>query len=355
MLSGVRENRELLSRSRYRTVGEMVVRDEKFASSKRNKAGEYARTHSRAALASEVREIFRAQRRWGNVRAGSDLENVQGDERDVIFISTTYGPERAGVDKVAQRFGPINSDLGWRRLNVIATRAKQRVEVFTSMRPYHILVGGEARRGVRALRDYLKYADTGGYSARGHATGWAPENDFEEVVGRSIEELGFEIEPQVGAEGFFIDIGVRHPDRPGEFLVAVECDGASYHSARSVRDRDRLRQEILEDKGWFIHRIWSTSWFHARSAEIDRLSRMLQSRLEEARSVSRPAAVEPRVDDYESPSWLDADDLQEEDEAESLTTALERFWDQNLKPQFPDKTKSILSSEMVEFLVRVRM
>lgn len=173
-----------------------------------------------------------------------NLENVQGDERDVIFISTTYGPEAPG-QRVHQRFGPINSDAGWRRLDVIATRAKHRVEVFTCMRPSDIVLGEGASRGLVALRNYLEFANDQPLTEVAVGTG-PVESPFEQSVVDLVKILGFRAVPQVGVAGFFIDIGVLHPDYPGEYLLGIECDGAAYHSAKSVRDRDRLRQEILE-------------------------------------------------------------------------------------------------------------
>lgn len=279
-----------------------------------------------------------------------NLENVQGDERDVIFISTTYGPHDEAKDGMPfQRFGPINSDLGWRRLNVVATRAKQRVEVFTSMKPQHVVVGENARRGVRTLRSYLEFAVTGRVKDHGRVSGRASDSEFEEAVGTVVRNLGYEVIPQVGVEKFYIDLGVCHPDRPGEYLMGIECDGASYHSARSIRDRDRLRQSILEDKGWYIHRIWSTSWFHTRSAEVDRLEAVLAERLAEDRRASRISEAHA-VDAEVVPKVLEAG----EPEPDSLEEALQRFWGQNIEPQFPDRSSSILSEKMVTLLVERR-
>ncbi|MCZ6776007.1 MAG: AAA domain-containing protein, partial [Ignavibacteria bacterium] len=155
-----------------------------------------------------------------------NLENVQGDERDVIFISTTYGPEKIG-GPVYQRFGPLNSDVGWRRLNVIVTRARDRVEVFSSLRPTDIRIGDNARRGVRALRNYLEYASSGRVSEHGTKTRKEPDSEFEEAVSNLLQNMGYQTEPQVGVAGFFIDIGVLHPNRPGEYLMGIECDGAT--------------------------------------------------------------------------------------------------------------------------------
>ena len=206
-----------------------------------------------------------------------NLENVQGDERDVIFISTTYGPDTRGNQ--FQRFGPINGANGHRRLNVLFTRAKKRVVVFSSLDPERIQTTANSPWGVRALKQYLIFARTGVLQQGDEGTD-QPTNDFERSIGAVLKEKGYDVVPQVGVAGFFIDLGVRHPVKAGTFLLGVECDGASYHSGRSARDRDRLRQEILENLGWKIHRIWSTDWFKSRETEIKRMLRRIEELLE---------------------------------------------------------------------------
>lgn len=175
-----------------------------------------------------------------------NLENVQGDERDVILISCTYGPDSRGNQY--QRFGPINSPNGHRRLNVLFTRAKKRVEVYSSLDADIIHTEPSAAWGVRAFKSYLQFAKSGVLESTEDGLGLA-DNDFERSVGSILRERGYEAVPQVGVAGFFIDLAVRHPFKSGAFLLGVECDGATYHSGRSARDRDRLRQEILENLG----------------------------------------------------------------------------------------------------------
>ena len=183
-----------------------------------------------------------------------NLENVQGDERDVIFISFTYGPATPG-GRVFQRFGPINSDVGWRRLNVLFTRSKQRMRVFTSMQDEDILTTENSSRGVQALRGFLSFCRTGTI-IQTQETGREPDSDFEVAVISALDQAGFECVPQVGESGYYIDIAVRDPGKRSRYLMAIECDGATYHSAKSARDRDRLRQENLERLGWRVRRIW---------------------------------------------------------------------------------------------------
>lgn len=214
-----------------------------------------------------------------------NLENVQGDERDVIFISCTYGPGEVG-GRVYQRFGPINSDVGWRRLNVLFTRSKKRMHVFSSMRAEDILLSETSKRGVIALRNFLHFAEKGNMDGSPVHTGKAPDSDFEVAVIEALYQAGFECEAQVGVAGFFVDIAVKDPGNPGRYLIAIECDGATYHSAKSARDRDRLRQEILERLGWEIHRIWSTDWFANPKGELDPIIRRLHQLKSEPDDVS---------------------------------------------------------------------
>lgn len=205
-----------------------------------------------------------------------NLENVQGDERDVIFISMTYGPKEPG-GKVYQRFGPINSDVGWRRLNVLFTRSKKRMHIFSSMGSEDIVIGTGSKRGVKALRDFLAYCETGILHRTKGPTGKEPDSDFEIAVMAALRDEGFECVPQVGVTGFFIDVAVVDPGNPGRYLMGIECDGATYHSAKSARDRDRLRQTILERLGWQIRRIWSTDWFKNPQAQLQPIIRELNA------------------------------------------------------------------------------
>jgi superfamily I DNA and/or RNA helicase/very-short-patch-repair endonuclease len=207
-----------------------------------------------------------------------NLENVQGDERDVIFVSMTYGPNEDG--KVFQRFGPINSEAGHRRLNVLFTRARCRVTVFSSMSADQILVGPGSSNGVRALKGYLDYARTGILESA-HFSGREPDSDFEIEVAAALKERGFRTVAQVGVAGFFIDLAVSHPEKEDTFILGIECDGASYHSSRSARDRDRLREEILQDLGWKLHRVWSVDWFRNRPKELERIVKAIRHRVRE--------------------------------------------------------------------------
>ena len=194
-----------------------------------------------------------------------NLENVQGDERDVIYISVGYGRDVHGF--MAMRFGPLSNEGGERRLNVLISRAKKRCEVFSSITADDIDLERASGRGVHALKTFLSFAQTGRLAVAS-ASGREEESPFEEAVRKAVESLGYEVHAQVGIAGFFIDLAVVDRERQGRYLLGIECDGATYHSSRSARDRDRLRQAVLEDHGWIIHRIWSTDWFQRPAEQL---------------------------------------------------------------------------------------
>jgi very-short-patch-repair endonuclease len=284
-----------------------------------------------------------------------NLENVQGDERDVIFISMTYGPQEPG-GKVMQRFGPINSDVGWRRLNVLFTRSKKRMHIFSSMGSEDIVAGGSSKRGVHALRDFLRYCETGILHNTERETGRAPDSDFEIAVAFALRDAGFECIPQVGVAGFFIDVAVVDPGNPGRYLMGIECDGATYHTAKSVRDRDRLRQTVLERLGWKIRRIWSTDWFKNPHAELQPIlkelhalksellpSTLIAETLEEAEILD----IVAETDDQES---LVEDVVIENDNLREMLSAFNRKVIHNALPDTPEH-KRLLRPAMLEALL----
>ncbi|AXJ02546.1 Superfamily I DNA and/or RNA helicase [Cyclonatronum proteinivorum] len=206
-----------------------------------------------------------------------NLENVQGDERDCIIISTTYG-KALGTKVVRQNFGPISNPDGWRRLNVLFTRARKSVTVVTSLLPSDILTDRATHDGSKVLQQYLAYIQTG-VLEQGQNTGMEPDSEFERAVIKVLERHGFDVTPQLGVAGYRIDIAVKNPKSRNSYMAAIECDGAQYHSAKSARDRDRIRQEVLESLGWEnkIWRIWSTDWFRNPEAETAKLISFLNS------------------------------------------------------------------------------
>ena len=200
-----------------------------------------------------------------------NLESVQGDERDTIVFSATYAKDAAG--KPQSNFGPLNRQGGERRLNVAVTRAKINVQLVSSMHCYDVNLTEKSSNGVKHLRDYLDYAENG-YDALERAISVNSfddfDSDFEMEVCEFLRSSGFSVDSQVGCSGYKIDLGLKRPDS-SDYVLAIECDGAAYHSSKNARDRDRLRQEILENMGWKFYRIWSTDWFLNNRVEKERL------------------------------------------------------------------------------------
>lgn len=189
------------------------------------------------------------------------LENVQGDERDTMIISVGYGRDHVGG--LSMNFGPINIDGGWRRLNVLVTRAKWECILVSSLRAHDLDGVNPNNRGAVSLRGFLEFAERGGELPVDSAIATNAEtNDFEEAIRAALEARGLSVDMQVGASRYRIDLAVCDPRNARRYLLGIECDGVTYHSSRTARDRDLLRQLVLQRMGWRIHRVWSTEWFH---------------------------------------------------------------------------------------------
>ncbi len=212
-----------------------------------------------------------------------NLESIQGEERDVMLFSLTFGPDKTGA--ISVNFGPLNRDGGERRLNVAVTRAREQLVVFGSLRGDQIAVGRTQALGVHDLRRFLTFAEHGAMALAGLHQGSVGDFDsvFEVEVAERLREKGWQVVTQVGVSGFRIDLGVVDPELPTTFLAGVECDGATYHRSATARDRDRLRQVVLEGLGWNILRIWSTDWWTNAPRETMRVDQALRALLVKAR------------------------------------------------------------------------
>ena len=224
-----------------------------------------------------------------------NLENVQGDERDVIFFSITFGSDAAG--KTTMNFGPLNGEGGHRRLNVAISRAREAVVIYSTLMPEQIDLAKVRAAGVRDLKHYLEFALRGPKALveQSLPTGLEPDSPFETAVIRVLRDRNWVVHPQVGCSGYRIDIGVVDPRAPGRYLVGIECDGRTYHSGATARDRDRLRQHILEGLGWNIHRIWSTDWWLNPEGEIQKVIARLESLLDASNQTDQEPKLSSEV------------------------------------------------------------
>lgn len=238
----------------------------------------------------EIEQFFDANR--SEPVMVKNLENIQGDERDVILFSIGYGPDANG--RISMDFGPLNREGGQRRLNVAVTRARKEIVVFSSLLPEQIDLSRTQAQGVRDLKLFLEYAQRGMPALFQETTesGLVFDSPFEEDVYRVLDERGYEVHTQVGSAGYRIDLAVVDPDNPGRYLLGIECDGATYHSAKNARDRDKLREAVLRDLGWQLHRIWSTDWWQDREGEIRRLLEAVEEARRRAAAVQRSAVLD---------------------------------------------------------------
>lgn len=203
-----------------------------------------------------------------------NLENVQGDERDVILISVGYGPQEDG--SMTMNFGPINDPGGERRLNVLFTRARWRCDVYCSFDPTSITTQGAVGEGRRVLKEYLMSAQNATFN-EAKIRGDRGDTYVEADIADEIEKLGYNVEQAVGPDGFVVDLAVRNPKHPEEFMLAVEIDGATYRRALSARERDRMRRSVLQGHGWRHHRVWMTEWFRHRQKAVRKLRDALEA------------------------------------------------------------------------------
>ena len=219
-----------------------------------------------------------------------NLESVQGDERDIMYFSITYGPDLHGA--VSMNFGPMNREGGERRLNVAITRARHELRVFSSLRPEQMDLARTQALGVRDLKLFLEFAERGprALAEASHGSQGDYESPFEEAVASALGRKGWQLHTQVGASAFRIDLAVVHPDAPGVYLSGIECDGATYHRSATARDRDKLREQVLRGLGWEIQRVWSTDWWIDPAGTLEKLDARLRALLESSREKRAEAA-----------------------------------------------------------------
>lgn len=197
-----------------------------------------------------------------------NLETIQGDERDTIFLSIGYGKDADG--RLHRNFGPLNHEGGERRLNVLITRARERCVVFSNFRASDLQLDADAPFGTKALKMFLEYAENRNLEIP-ESMATHTESPFEESVYQLLKERGYTVRKQIGCAEYRIDLAVVDPVASDRYLLGIECDGFQYRNAPVARDRDRLRHQVLKGLGWQLHRVWSMDWYRDRTGTAERL------------------------------------------------------------------------------------
>ena len=226
---------------------------------------------------SEFEQYFKEDRLNGFFV--KNLENVQGDERDVIIFSVGYGYDQNG--KITMNFGPLNKSGGERRLNVAVTRARDKVVLVSSIKHDDIKLTSTQALGVHSLHHYLRYAEHRPQNLAEDGLDSGFSSEIEADIAEEVERMGYRVVPSIGSSSFRVDLGVLDPNNPGRFMMGIMCDGDTYRDANTARDRDRLRFQVLKNLGWNIHRIWSPDWVQRRGTEIRKLKKSLEKSLEQ--------------------------------------------------------------------------
>ena len=202
-----------------------------------------------------------------------NLENVQGDERDTIIFSVCYAKtkeQKAAGRPMSMRFGPLGTKGGERRLNVAITRAKRNIKIVSSILPSDFNLASTESEGIKMLHDYIAFAMNGGATLPSAHASQTPD-EFKSAIATFLRENGYDLVENLGFSDYKIDIAIVHPERAKEYVAGIECDGLSYVSARTVRDRDRLRSSVLTSMGWQLYRVWSAEWYKNSDIEKTKL------------------------------------------------------------------------------------
>ncbi|MDR0879691.1 MAG: sigma-70 family RNA polymerase sigma factor [Clostridioides sp.] len=278
-----------------------------------------------------------------------NLENVQGDERDTIIFSIGYAKDSKGI--MHMNFGPLSQKGGYRRLNVAITRAKYNVKLVSSIYPTDIAIERTNSDGVKMLRSYMEYAIQGPKSSDHKRTEGDIEvsaSELEETIYDFLNSNGYEVKRNVGCSGHRIDMAIVDPKVNGRFILGIECDGATYHSAKTARERDRLRQSILKEMGWKIYRIWSMDWINYPEVERERLIKAINQAIDLAEDIDVEYIESDEECEIEEESKIDKDNEINEYSEINGYSEIDENQDYNLRNMSPFNLEEISSDEEVE-------
>lgn len=275
--------------------------------------------------------------KWANVGEETvfvkNLENVQGDERDVILFSIAFGPDAEG--KLSLNFGPLNKEGGWKRLNVAVSRARSEMMVFTTMTADMIELRRTKSKGVEALKDFLEFAEKGRLQGEYVETRVQKDQGIMEHICQGIMEGGYKYQKAVGHSKFKVDIAVINPYNPEEYLLGIMLDGESYRQSSNTKDREIAQINVLTGLGWELHRIWTMDWWDNREKELSKLMQLLDEKKEAAYQIYLEQHANDSAEAAEEP-------------AETVGHVLAEAKDSDMPPEEKSVSEPVISEEQKE-------
>lgn len=291
-----------------------------------------------------------------------NLENVQGDERDVILFSVGYGKDETG--KLIMNFGPLNRDGGWRRLNVAVTRSRIEMKVFSSISPEELRINDTASEGVKSFKRFLQYA--GGSTVWDQdiaSTGSSSDNSGTPIIDRNaaftgiaddicarFKAIGYDTDKGVGKSGFKIDIGVVSPDKEGAYCLGILLDGPVYAASGTTTSREISQISMLKGFGWNIVRIWSLEWWENPDSVFKKLVAMIEESKKEPEEPSAEGALSEAVPEQE-PETSDANAVTLDDkESEPQITIYGTSEDEDISETYAPEDQAQKKTADVEII-----
>lgn len=230
-----------------------------------------------------------------------NLENVQGDERDVILFSIGYGPDKDG--RVSMNFGPLNRKGGERRLNVAVSRARYEMIIFSALRPDQIDLNRTSSIGVAGLKRFLEYAQEREKVAADIRADGDSAPSIENIIAVELRKRGHTVHTNIGCSGYKVNIGIVNPQKEKTYSLGILCDGIKYKETKTTRDREVVQTNVLKLLGWHILRVWTMDWWENKEEVL----KSIEDEIEKIRTGMQPEVEGPVI--YEIPTVVEEEPL----------------------------------------------
>ena len=222
-----------------------------------------------------------------------NLENVQGDERDIILFSIGYGPDKNG--NVSMNFGPLNNQGGERRLNVAVSRARYEMIIFSTLRSEQIDLKRTKSRGVEGLKKFLEFAERGTSPIPAVQLQNQKQSDLITLIAQELTQRGYKVDTLVGRSNFKVDLAIVNPEQPDTYILGILCDGKNYYETKTTRDREIVQPNVLQMLHWNVMRVWSVDWFEHKENVVERIIKKLEDVKKVKVEEQSPLPIQPAV------------------------------------------------------------